>query len=144
MEHIVAAVEFEHSSGKLLPLLEELASTLRSKLWLIHVCAPEPDFVGYEGGPGYVRDHAARTLREEHQQAQQIAADLREKGLTAKALTIQGPTAEKILDECTRLRADLLVIGRHRHGPFHGLIHPDVVRELVRDSHCPVLVVPLD
>ena len=144
MKNIITAIEFDHRSGNVLGLVEKLAQSFHSKIWLIHVSAPEPDFVGYKVGPEYVREHTAHALRSEHQHIQQIAGEMREKGLDVTPLAIQGPTAEKILRECERLNTDLLVIGRNKHGLLHGLTHQGVTKRLVRESSCPVLVVPLD
>jgi nucleotide-binding universal stress UspA family protein len=38
--------------------------------------------------------------------------------------------------------ADLLVLGRHGHGPFHGLGLGSTVLTMLRTSPCPVMVVP--
>jgi nucleotide-binding universal stress UspA family protein len=38
--------------------------------------------------------------------------------------------------------ADLLVLGRHRHGRLHGLGLGSTVRTMLRTSPCPVMVVP--
>ena len=44
----------------------QLAKSFDSKLWLMHIAAPNPDFVGYEAGPQYIRDNRGTELRKEH------------------------------------------------------------------------------
>jgi hypothetical protein len=40
-----------------------LAKAFQAEVCLIHVEEPEPDFVGYEPGPQYVRDTEAANIR---------------------------------------------------------------------------------
>ena len=54
-----------------------MAEKFGSKLWLVHIAAPDPDFVGYGTGPIYIRDSRAKELKEEHQQLMHIMDDLR-------------------------------------------------------------------
>ena len=50
-----------------------------SKIWLVHIAAPDPDFVGYEVGPQYIRDHRADELKKEHKLVKKYADELKAK-----------------------------------------------------------------
>jgi len=130
-----------------IPLLEQAriqATAFNSRLYLIHVAAPDPDFVGYDDvGPQHERDWRADSLREEHRQLQLRAEALIEQGIDAVALLLQGSTVTTVLNEAERLHADMLIIGDHQRGTFHRILSGSDSAETVRQAHCPVLIVPL-
>ena len=147
MEHqrlrrLLAAVDFSPVSGRVLDTAAELARSLGAKLWLIHVAAPEPDFVGYGPGPQTVRDQRAEELHEKHRELQEEATRLRSAGLEVTALLVQGPTVEKLLEEIESLEIDLLVVGSHGHGRLYDVLLGSTSDGLLRRSKRPVLVVP--
>jgi len=50
MQNILVAIDFSPISQTVLDAAAKLARSLGSKLWVLHVAAPEPDFVGYDPG----------------------------------------------------------------------------------------------
>jgi nucleotide-binding universal stress UspA family protein len=142
MKKLLAAVDFSPVSKAIAEQAASLAKAFSAELVLIHVAAPDPDFVGYDAGPQTVRDGRADELREEHKELQALADGLRDRGLSARALLIQGPTVEKILAEGERLGADVIVVGSHGHGALHRVLLGSVSEGVVRGARCPVLVVP--
>jgi nucleotide-binding universal stress UspA family protein len=143
VQRLLAAVDFSAVSKDVVEAAETLAHALSAELTLIHVAAPDPDFVGYAAGPETVREGRARELRTEHREIQAIAEGLRNRGISARALLIQGPAVEKILAEGQRLRADVIIIGSHGHGALYRALLGSVSEGVVRASQCPVLVVPV-
>jgi len=142
MKRILAAVDYSEFSPRIVGAAAELAERFDADLWLVHAAAPDPDFVGFEVGPDSVRDKRARELRSEHRQLQQFATDLRDRGLRAHALLVQGPTVETIIAEATKLDAQLIVVGSHGRGMLMRAVLGSVSEGLVRHASCPVLVVP--
>jgi nucleotide-binding universal stress UspA family protein len=142
MKHILAALDFPDVTVPVVEAAAEQARMSGAKLWILHVAAPEPDFVGYEAGPQHVRDARAAELREEHRALQAIKEELAAEGLNAEALLISGFTADTILAEAERLAADLIVIGSHGHSLLHDLLIGSVCVEVIRRSPLPVLAVP--
>ena len=143
MKNILVALK-EGDCGQL--LIDEaapLAAKFGSKLWLLHVADPEPDFVGNKVGPQYVRDNLAKDLRQEHQFLQTLANELATIGVQAEGLLIQGATVEIILNEIDRLDIDLVVIGRHHHSWLDRLLSGSTHPAVVRKATVPVLIVPL-
>ena len=59
MKNIVAAIDFSERSEAVLRIASDHARAFEAHLWLVHVAAPEPGFVGYDGGPQSVRDNVA-------------------------------------------------------------------------------------
>lgn len=142
MKNLLAALELKGDAAPVLAAASELAMALGAKLWLLHVAAPEPDFVGYEPGPQYIRDERAEQLKEERAKLHEMVNTLAAKGLHAQPITIMGPTVETILNEAERLAVDLIVMGTHgRRGlakAFLGSTSDDVLRA----NKFPVLIIP--
>lgn len=142
MRKLLAAVDFSDVTDQVVEQAAALAEAFSAELTLLHVAAPDPDFVGYEAGPDTVRDTRAGELRGEHRKLQEIADSLRERSIPTKALLIQGPTIEKILDEAEKTGAGTIVIGSHGHGALHRVLLGSVSEGVVRGAACPVHVVP--
>ncbi len=139
---ILVSVDLSDSTVEVVEKAEALAKALSAEVWLLHVAAPDPDFVGYEAGPQSMRDFVAETAREEHRQVQAIAERYRQLGLTATALLIQGATAETILKEAAKLDVSMIVVGSHGRGMMRQLLVGSVSEDVIRKSLVPVLVVP--
>src|SRR4051812_17361833 len=106
MKNILIAIDFDPKTKKLLELSAEIAAKFKSKLWIVHVAAPEPDFVGYHLNSGieYVDLQRADDLRKEHKTIQRCAETLNKKGLQATGLLVQGATVKTVLEECKKLK----------------------------------------
>ena len=142
MERVLVALDLSPATETVLRVAEELASSLGAELRLVHVAAPEPEFVGYDVDSPALRDTHAAAYREEHRRLQDLAEAARGRGGTVKALLIQGPTVEKILEEAERLDAGLVVVGSHGRGALARVLLGSVSEGVLRGSRRPVLVVP--
>jgi nucleotide-binding universal stress UspA family protein len=142
VQNILVPIDFSEVSKDVLAHASALAQAFPASLTLVHVAAPDPDFVGYEVGPKHVREYRADELRTEHRELQASADALRDQGIDVKALLIQGPTVEMVLKEAKKLGADAIIIGSHGHGAVHRLLLGSVSEGVLRGAECPVLVVP--
>jgi nucleotide-binding universal stress UspA family protein len=109
----------------------------------LHVSEADPLFVGYEPGPGSVREAVADQFKAEHAHLHATKARFDGSGLEVAALHIQGVPAEKIVEESARLGAGLVVMGSHGHGALRHLLAGSVTSGVLKHSPCPVLVVPV-
>ena len=142
MKNILAAIDFSDVSSRIVDKAAELAKSFGSKLWLIHVAAPDPDFVGYGTGPQCERDWRAKVLRKEHCYLHNKAAELDDRGIDVTPLLVQGATIETILKQASKLEADAIVIGSHGRGAFYKTLVGSVSEGVIRQALCPVLVIP--
>jgi nucleotide-binding universal stress UspA family protein len=139
---ILVAIDFSESSPLILQRAAGLAALLSAQVWLVHVAAPDPDFVGYEAGPQVVREQVSRRFYQEHQRLQAEAQILRDRGINTTPLLIQGPTVPTLLHEADKLDADIIVVGSHGHGAVYQLLVGSVSEGLLRKATRPVLVIP--
>jgi nucleotide-binding universal stress UspA family protein len=142
MKNILAPVDFSRVTDAVIEMGAALAESFSCALWVLHVAAPDPDFVGYDVGPQSVRAGVAGKRHEEHRRVQEESARLRARGVNATALLIQGPTVETIVREAERLKADLIVLGSHGHGALYRSLVGSVSEGVLREASCPVLILP--
>lgn len=140
--NILAAVDFSEVTREVLATLGRIAGTMPAKVYLVHVAPPDPDFVGYGAGPRAVRGQVAAEHRARHQELQALADELRERGVDATALLVQGATVDTLIAESEKLEAGLVVLGSHGRGAVYSLVVGSVAEGVVRRSKVPVLLVP--
>ncbi len=142
MQKIILAIDFSETTPLIIEKAKLLASKFNSEVWLLHAASPDPDFVGYKVGPDKVRHFVAETLSNEHHQLQLLAAGLRQEGIQAIALSVQGATVEVLLQEAQKLSADLIIIGAHGHNLLYKMLMGSVSANIIQNAQCSVLVVP--
>ena len=142
MKNILVALEFDNKAEVLLEKARELADKFDAHVWIVHVAAPHPDFIGYEVGPQYIRNARAETLRDEHRTLQGFAQSLNDKGIKSTSLLIQGATVETIMEECEKLEADLLMIGFNAHSALYKMFIGGTTASVIENSTIPILIVP--
>jgi nucleotide-binding universal stress UspA family protein len=149
---IVVAVDLKAGTERLLAEAQRYGRALDAVVDIIHIAAPDPDFVGYirDSDPaektqdGLIRESEAKALRVEHQQTQALGETLRANGIRVdRALTVQGPTLATILGEARKLGADLLILGSHHHGAIYRLWYGDIAVDAAKQAPCALLVVPI-
>ena len=144
MKNILVTIDLTGKEHALLEQAYQMASAFKSKLWIMHIAAPEPDFVGYEVGPEEVREARAEELRKEHRLIQKYSKEMNDRGIDTDGLLVNGATIETILEEAEKLNADLIITGHESHGFFYRAILGSTAEQLLEDSKIPMLIVPLD
>lgn len=139
---ILVAVDFSEVTARIMDVVERLPGRDDAEVLLLHVAAPEPDFVGYEAGPEVVRDQVAEALRRERDALHQLGDRLRTAGIATTAIMVPGATVDTIFEQAEKRGAELLVIGSHGHGAVFDLAFGSISEGVVRRSTLPVLVVP--
>jgi len=144
MKNILVTIDFEKEANRLIEAAFELAKKFGSKIWLLHVAAPDPDFVGYAAGPQNEIDFRTDELENEKEIIVQFVRQLKEVGISAEGLLVKGPTVETILKKIENLEIDLVIIGHHKHNLFYKTFVGNTDSALVNRSKIPVLLVPLN
>jgi len=143
MERILLAIDNETGSDKLLDYAANIAAQYKARLYILHIARPEPEFVGYDVGPEYIRVDAAHQYRDEHRWVQELAKRLESKKIDARAILIQGYVSEAILEQAEDIDADLVVCGSHKNGFFSSLFLDNTAVELSKKSKRPLLLFPM-
>lgn len=145
MKNILIPIELNSNEEKLMEMGSLLAQKFHSKIWLIHIAAPEPDFVPYTSGsgPNDEREKRANVLKKERQLIQKHAEALNKKGIETTALLIQGQTIETIMEKVEKLNIDLIITGNNKHGFIYNLFMESVSEEIIKKSDIPVMLIPM-
>ena len=113
MPQILAAVDLSDVTQSVVREAELLAKALSADLTLLHVAEPNTDeFVGYEAGPPSVIADRANKLAAERDNVEQLAAELRFRGIHTDAVVTEGATAETILRHAEELDPAMIILGR--------------------------------
>jgi nucleotide-binding universal stress UspA family protein len=142
MKTILVPIDFSDVTPCVVDTARKFAAAFESRLVLLNVAEPEPDFVGFEAGPPTVRVAVAHDFKIERQRLDELKAQCAISGGEVTALHIQGPIVEKILHEAGEQQADLIIIGSHGHGALYDLLVGSVTQGVIKEARCPVLVVP--
>ena len=139
---IMAALDLSTTTPAVLRETRMWARRMEAQIYLIHVTEPDPDFVGYGAGPESVRLAVAHKFTRAHQQIEKAAAELRQEGLDATALLLQGATSETILRETDNLSVDVILMGTRAHGTLHDIFMGSVSKGVIQKSTRPILLIP--
>ena len=142
VETILVPVDFSDVTDAVADAAMSIAGAFRSRVILIHVEEPEPDFVGFEPGPVPVASALPLLSRARHDQLERLRARLAGGEVPVTANYLTGPIVERIREEAKSARADLMVLGSHGHGALYNLLVGSVASGVMKHSDCPVLLVP--
>lgn len=142
--NVLIAVSLEVGSQGFVERTVKLLDSALGTIWLLHVAAPNPDFVGYEFDPTVMRDQVAESYHREHRQLQEMAESIRAQGFATTALLVQGEWPAALAKQAEKLEVDLIVLGHRRgSGFFHQFFSHDLGQNSLLDTGKPVLTVPI-
>ena len=142
MKTILVAVDFSDVTDAVVEAAYDQAMASRGVLKFVHVCSPEPDFVGYGSTPVVNVDLREKTLVHETKKLEKMAERMEERGVEASTLLVEGPIVDSLLKEIEENDYDMIVSGSHGHGALFNLVVGSVTSALLHHAKVPVLVVP--
>ena len=140
---LLVAVDLSPITEKVIEEVKKIARKTNPRIWIIHVVAPDPDFIGYEVGPQTERDFVAKKFHEKHIALQDLAKKMRADSLNVTPLLLQGPTVQAILEEADDIDADMIITGSHGHGMMYNIFIGSISKEVLKHSTRPVLIIPV-
>lgn len=142
MKEILVPIDFSEMTEPVLGVAERMARAFGSELRLLHVAPPDISYAGFDASPKEVRDRLAEELREEHQRLIKMAEALRERGVPAKPLLVEGVPDEEIVAQAKAHDAAFIVMGTHGRTGLLQVLLGSVSEGVIRHAPCPVTVVP--
>ncbi len=142
MKNILVAIDFDENLDYLVKHAQRFGRAFDAKIWLMHVAAPDPEFVGYDVGPQYIRDSRADELRDEHKIIEKYTDQLHEQGCDAEGLLIQGATIEMIMEESKKLNVEMIIAGHHDRSFLYNAFVGSVSAQIMKNAKIPVLIIP--
>ena len=143
MKNILVGIDFDEKTDLLIEKASALAQKYGSKLWLLHAYAPVPEFIGFEGTPHYISEGRNYGTEYQEEKLNSYVKGLKDSGIQAEGIVLEGTTIHAILEESKRLNVDLIICGHHEHNFLYNLFFGSVSASVVRQSNIPVLVYPM-
>jgi len=140
--NILVAIDLSNASQKILDKAKTLAVALPAKVCLLHVIEGEPYFLDDEPDLQSSSDQSQQEFSQEHKYLQKEVDGLRQSGIETKGLLSQGSVVDVILQKSKQLEIDIIIVGTHGHGGVHHMIFGSVSEGVLRNTSCPVLVIP--
>ena len=141
-KNILALIDFSSVSDRVVHKAGELALMYDAKCWLVHIAAPDPEFIGYDVGPQHERDHRANVLKKEHHKLREYKETLEAKSVRCDALLFQGDLPQAIMEEAEKLNADMIVLGSHGRSRLYEILVGSVCEYLLKHATVPLIVLP--
>lgn len=144
---ILVATDFSDASAAATTYAFQLARTLKTKLYLLHV-VPESDVQVMVALRGHLQSHIepdaliqtyftdAEKRLTELVEANQVA------DLVQERLIVTGQPASEIISTATAKHAQLIIVGTHGRSGLNRVMMGSVAEHVLRLAQCPVLVVP--
>lgn len=148
MKLIVALIDFSEVTPQIITLAGKVAAGMKSKLVVLHVVMPDPDFTEtVEPKDDDPQEAVAGDSRQRHRKLKILELELKKLGIDAAAMIVRGDSLTgnpvgKIVDEVNRLAPDLVIMGSHGRGRLYELLVGSVTNAVVRKVARPVLLVP--
>jgi nucleotide-binding universal stress UspA family protein len=140
MKTILVPVDFSDVTARVIEAAAALAKAFGSKVILLHVVEPEPEFVGYDPGPLTVRVDVATDIHADQRRIEELKKEFGSGDVAA--LQVQGSSPEEIVKVAREHGATLIVMGSHGHGALYRILVGSVTTAVLKSAPCPVLVVP--
>lgn len=144
MERILAAIDFLDTTDEVINRAKKMTKESKGQLLIIHSETLKSYLSSitteFNKQPSMELINAQKKKIED--KLKEIHDNLSKEGIRADCILMEGPTVENILKEAEIFKADLIVIGSHKHGKFYNLLFGSIHKSLTALSPIPVLIVP--
>lgn len=145
MKTIVALIDFSDITDKVLEQAEKSALQSGARVILMHVVPKEPVVVDLGLiSPTILEAPTTESIAADHQKLMDCRALLTLAGVDAMVEQIIEGGVDRILEDCRRWDAELIILGSHHHSPLYNLFIGSFTKDISKRAHCPVLVVPAE
>jgi len=144
MKRILAAIDFLDDTDKVINYAKKMTKESKGQLLIVHSETLESYLSSiateFNQAPSMELINVQKKQIEE--KLKEIHDNLSKDGIKAECILMEGSTVENILNEAEIFKADLIIIGSHKHGKFYNLLFGSIHKSLSALSPIPVLIVP--
>lgn len=142
MKRILVPVDFSDLSTEVIEKAGELAKAFGSEVYIVHISVPG-SYLGEDSSiPPVIMNPDIEDMIQEDHDLKAMVNYLLEQGISAKSALIHGPVVTTILHEAEKFAADLIVVGTQSHGFLYRTFIGSVSEGVLRNSPCPVMIIP--
>ena len=144
MKKILAAIDFLDSTDKVINYAKKMIKESGGQLLIVHSETLESylSTITTEFNQTPSMELINVHKKQIKDRLTEIHNNLNKEGIEAECILMEGSTVDNILKEADIFKADLIVIGSHKHGKFHNLLFGSIHKSLIALSRIPVLIVP--
>jgi len=142
MKKILVPVDFSDLSTEVIEKAAVLAKAFQSEVYILHIAIPGSFLSEASSHEAIVNNPGMEEMIREDHELRAIVHYLLEQGINAKSALIHGPVIDSVLAEAEKFGADLIVIGTQSHGFLYRTFIGSVSNGILRNSPCPVMIVP--
>lgn len=141
MKKILVPIDFSDNSKIALNTAKRTALRIDASLIVMHAYQP---FIPVATVPESVTSLSFVKELESDQKSQlsQVVEMLKNEGMVAEELWVEGATVDAIVGSAKQIDADLIILGRTGKGGFLDKLIGTSATKVAMDAHCPVLIVP--
>ncbi len=144
MEKILAAIDFLDTTDYVINYVKKMIKESKGQLLIVHSETLESylSTITTEFNQTPSMELINVQKKQIENRLKEIHNNLSKDGIKAECILMEGSTVDNILKEAEIFKADLIVIGSHKHGKFHNLLFGSIHKSLIALSQIPVLIVP--
>ena len=142
MKKILVAIDFTEDIELVLDYTKIIAKAFEAKVRLIHSESVEAFITSFEPDqiPTFELIEAQKKVISK--KLDELKKKIESAGIETSAVLMEGPTVDSILEEAEKFKAELIILGSHKHGKFYHIIAGSIHDSIVSHSNIPVLIVP--
>ncbi len=142
MDKIIVAVDLSDLASVAVDHAAMLAGAFKSHVHILHVEAPIPSYIGNEIVPPVIPVENKEELERIRLDLAAMADYLKHRGVEADYELVKGPVIESIIEKAKDYNADLIIMGSHNHGFLYRAFIGSVSTGVIKNTHCPVMIIP--
>lgn len=136
IDHIIAPVDLEEHTEKLIEYAAYIAKKLDAKLTIVHVVEPFPAIGDIELGMATIEEYTQNRIRH----AQDFLDKLAKPYPDTEKKILHGEIVDEIIEYAKEKESEIIIIGTHGTKGIEKLLLGSVAERVVKSAHCPTLV----
>ncbi len=142
MKRILVALDFSELTDEVIKQAKLLTLKFNAKLCLVHADYLLP-FLGANQYDQNLALEAYEVQRKKNkEELQKLKEELAKEGIDAEIILHEGEIDDAIIKEAQEFKADLIILGAHKHGKLYHLFFGNISENIIQKAQCPVMVIP--